>query len=104
MPPFHSRPVAHDAAFVARVKACGAVLLGKTAMHELGIGTTGLNVAWGTPINPYSGRGGHRYTGASSSGSAAAVALGLCPFALGAVCELLNAIFAFYCHKSMIYW
>lgn len=79
-----SRQVTQDAAFVARVKACGAVLIGKTAMHELGIGTTGLNVAWGTPKNPYSGEGKHRYTGASSSGSAAAVSLGLCPFAIGA--------------------
>lgn len=79
----HSRQVTSDAAYVARIKACGAVLLGKTALHELGIGTTGLNVALGTPANPYSPPGKHHFTGASSSGSAAAVALGLCPFALG---------------------
>ncbi len=97
-PHSHSRVTNHDAAFVSRIKACGAVLLGKTSMHELGIGTTGLNVAWGTPANPYSTPGTHRYTGASSSGSAAAVALGLCPFALGILCLcLVLCVCAWYC-------
>jgi Asp-tRNA(Asn)/Glu-tRNA(Gln) amidotransferase A subunit family amidase len=50
-------------------------------MFEIGIDTTGHNPHHGTPRNPY---GVDRYPGGSSSGSAAAVAQGLCPLALGA--------------------
>jgi Asp-tRNA(Asn)/Glu-tRNA(Gln) amidotransferase A subunit family amidase len=50
-------------------------------MHEIGINVTGLNPQHGTARNPYNA--GH-YTGGSSSGSAAAVAAGLVPVALGA--------------------
>ena len=62
------------------LKACGAILLGKTTMHEIGLGVTGLNNVSGTPYNPHAP--GH-YTGGSSSGSAAVVAAGICPFAIG---------------------
>jgi Asp-tRNA(Asn)/Glu-tRNA(Gln) amidotransferase A subunit family amidase len=74
-------PAHEDAAAVARWRAAGGVVLGKTNMHEIGIGVTGFNRHHGTPRNPYAP--GH-YTGGSSSGSAAAVAAGLCPLALGA--------------------
>ncbi|HZX17827.1 MAG TPA: amidase [Pseudomonas sp.] len=58
----------------------GCQLLGKTSLHELAFGTTGLNAWTGTPENPrYPGR----IPGGSSSGSAAAVAGGLCDFSLG---------------------
>jgi Asp-tRNA(Asn)/Glu-tRNA(Gln) amidotransferase A subunit family amidase len=57
------------------------LLIGKANMHEIGIGVTGLNPHHGTPRNPYNP---DHYTGGSSSGSAAAVASGLCPAALGA--------------------
>jgi Asp-tRNA(Asn)/Glu-tRNA(Gln) amidotransferase A subunit family amidase len=70
-----------DATVVARLRAAGALLIGKTNMHEIGIGVTGLNPHHGTPRNPY---GLGHFTGGSSSGSAAAVAAGLCPVAVGA--------------------
>jgi Asp-tRNA(Asn)/Glu-tRNA(Gln) amidotransferase A subunit family amidase len=75
------RPVSEDAIAVARMRAAGALLLGKTNMHEIGIGVTGFNPHFGTPRNPYDPT---RYTGGSSSGSAAAVAAGFAPIALGA--------------------
>jgi len=75
------QPVTEDAIAVARMRAAGALLVGKTNMHEIGIGVTGFNAHFGTPRNPYDP--GH-YTGGSSSGSAAAVAAGLVPIALGA--------------------
>jgi len=70
-----------DATAAARLRAAGAVILGKTNMHEIGIGVTGFNTPHGTARNPHAP--GH-YTGGSSSGSAAAVAAGLCPIAVGA--------------------
>lgn len=70
-----------DSAVVARFRAAGALLIGKTNMHEIGIGVTGLNLVHGTPRNPYAP---DHYAGGSSSGSAAAVAAGLCPLAIGA--------------------
>jgi Asp-tRNA(Asn)/Glu-tRNA(Gln) amidotransferase A subunit family amidase len=74
-------PAATDATVVVRLRAAGALLIGKTNMHEIGIGVTGLNTIHGTPRNPYAM---DRHTGGSSSGSAAAVAAGLCPMAVGA--------------------
>lgn len=70
-----------DATVVARLREAGAILLGKANMHEIGMGVTGLNPNYGTPVNPYAP---WRYPGGSSSGSAAAVALGLAPLAIGA--------------------
>ena len=58
----------------------GCRITGKTSLHELAFGTTGLNAWTGTAANPrYPGY----IPGGSSSGSAAAVAAGLCDFALG---------------------
>ncbi len=70
-----------DATIVAHMRAAGALLFGKANMHEIGIGVTGQNPIHGTPRNPYNPA---HYTGGSSSGSAAAVAAGFCPVALGA--------------------
>jgi hypothetical protein len=75
------RAVQQDATVVARLRSAGALLPGKTNMHEIGIGVTGLNIHHGTPRNPYNL---DHHTGGSSSGSAAAVAAGLVPAALGA--------------------
>lgn len=75
------RPKAHDATVVARLRAAGALLLGKANMHEIGLGVTGINPHHGAARNPYDPA---RITGGSSSGSAACVASGLCPLAIGA--------------------
>lgn len=74
-------PAATDASTVARLRAQGAVLLGKANMHELGIGVTGINAHHGPARNPYDPL---RVTGGSSSGSAGCVGAGLGPIALGA--------------------
>ena len=74
-------PAKEDATVVARLRSAGALLIGKTNMHEIGINVTGLNPHHGTTRNPYNTA---HFTGASSSGSATAVAAGLVPAALGA--------------------
>lgn len=76
-----SAEAATDATAVARLRAAGALLIGKANMHELGLGVTGINPHHGAARNPYNPA---HSTGGSSSGSAAAVASGLCPIALGA--------------------
>ena len=69
-----------DAEAVALLKAAGAIVLGKTNLVELSYGLTGDNGPYGHVGNPHAP--GH-VTGGSSSGSAAAVAAGLVPAALG---------------------
>jgi len=71
---------AADATVVARLRAAGAVLLGKLNMMELGFGPT-LRPPFGVPRNPWNLE---RTTGGSSSGSASAVAARLVPLTLGA--------------------
>jgi len=75
------RPAPGDATAVARLRAAGALLVGKTNMQEAGMGVTGINPHHGTPRNPYDPS---RVAGGSSSGSAVAVAAGLCPIAISA--------------------
>jgi len=70
-----------DATAVARLRAAGALIVGKANMHELGANPTGYNPHHGHVRNPYDPA---RDSGGSSSGSAAAVASGLVPLALGA--------------------
>ncbi|XP_019157487.1 PREDICTED: fatty acid amide hydrolase-like isoform X2 [Ipomoea nil] len=74
------RPCKDDACCVKRLRLCGAILMGKTNMHELGAGTSGINPHYGSTRNPHDPQ---RVAGGSSSGSAAVVAAGLCPAALG---------------------
>lgn len=74
-------PAANDATVVSRLRAAGALIVGKANMHELGINVTGLNPHHGTARNPYAD--GH-HAGGSSSGPAVAVASGLVPVAIGA--------------------
>ncbi|XP_078088841.1 uncharacterized protein LOC144506507 [Mustelus asterias] len=71
-----------DATVTRKLREAGAVIIGVSNMHELGLGVTGCNVNryHGVPRNPYNP---HHFTGGSSSGSAAAVAAGLCPLAIG---------------------
>jgi Asp-tRNA(Asn)/Glu-tRNA(Gln) amidotransferase A subunit family amidase len=73
-------PANEDATVVARLRAAGALLIGKTNMHEIGITPTGLNPHHGFVRNPY--QPAHD-SGGSSSGSAAIVAAGICPAAIG---------------------
>ncbi|HSH03677.1 MAG TPA: amidase [Anaerolineae bacterium] len=70
-----------EATVVARLRGAGAILIGKTNMHEIGISPTGMNIHYGAVRNPY---GPTHDAGGSSGGSAAAVAAGLCPVAVGA--------------------
>ncbi|VWB45293.1 putative amidase [Burkholderia metallica] len=73
-------PADRDAALVARLVAAGAIPVGATHMDELACGATGVNPHFGAvrlPADPL------RMTGGSSSGSAAAVAAGYVPLALG---------------------
>ncbi|MBA0726088.1 hypothetical protein Golax_001938, partial [Gossypium laxum] len=74
------RPCTGDACCVMRLRSCGAIIVGKTNMHELGAGTSGINPHYGTTRNPYHP---NKIAGGSSSGSAAVVSAGLCPAALG---------------------
>ena len=68
------------ATVVRRLLAAGAVPLGKLNMHECAFGFTGENPTFGDCRNPWNAE---RIAGGSSSGSAVAVALGICPLALG---------------------
>lgn len=67
-----------DAALVARLRAAGAVVLGKLVMTEAALGLHPAGVP--PPMNPWNAE---RWTGISSSGSAVAVAAGLCFAAIG---------------------
>jgi amidase len=73
-------PAARHAAVVKALLDHGCRLVGKTGMHELAYGVTGINGWAGTPVNP---KYPDRVPGGSSSGSAVAVAAGLVDFALG---------------------
>ena len=69
-----------DAAVVERLAAAGAVLLGKTNMHELAYGITSTNPHYGAVRNPWNTE---CVPGGSSGGSAAAVAAGMVFMAMG---------------------
>jgi len=69
-----------DATVVTKLKAAGAILIGKLNLHEFAFGLTGINSHTGDVKNPWDTA---RITGGSSSGSAAAVASGMVPLALG---------------------
>ena len=75
-------PASADAPAVARLRAAGAVIVGRTNMVEFAFGTTGLNPHYGTPKNPWDRTTG-RVPGGSSSGAAVAQADGMCVMALG---------------------
>ncbi len=71
---------ARDATVAARLKQAGAVLLGKQAMYELSYGGPSFDLPFPPARNPWNP---DRIPGGSSSGSAAALASGQCPIAIG---------------------
>jgi aspartyl-tRNA(Asn)/glutamyl-tRNA(Gln) amidotransferase subunit A len=75
-------PAAADAPAIARLRAAGAVIVGRTNMVEFAFGTSGLNPHYGTPKSPWD-RATGRVPGGSSSGAAVAVADGMCVMGLG---------------------
>lgn len=70
-----------DATLVARLRAAGALIIGKGQMHEIGLGVVGTSRAYGPARNPY--QSAHT-AGGSSGGGAAATASGLGLIAIGA--------------------
>jgi Asp-tRNA(Asn)/Glu-tRNA(Gln) amidotransferase A subunit family amidase len=92
--PGRDRPVDSDAHVVARLRASGAVLVGKTNMDEGALGAATDNPHFGATHNP------HRYgytAGGSSGGAAAAVAAGLAVVAVGSDSLGSTRIPASYC-------
>ena len=75
-------PAAQDAPVVQRLRAAGAIIIGKTHTVEYAFGGWGTNETIGTPHNPRD-MSRARAPGGSSSGSGVAVAAGLCVAALG---------------------
>jgi len=74
----------HSATAVDRLEIAGAVVIGTTHMDEFGMGSTGEHCAFGRTTNPRTPSGSAPLApGGSSSGSAAAVAAGIVPIALG---------------------
>lgn len=75
-----AKPAVRNADVVDAILEAGWQIVGKTNLHELAFGVTGINDWTGTPINP---QAPDRVPGGSSSGSAAAVAAGLADIAIG---------------------
>src|SRR5262249_30707047 len=69
-----------DATAVARLRAAGAIIIGKTNLDQFATGLVGVRSPYGIPKNPIRG---DLIPGGSSSGSAVAVSAGLVPLALG---------------------
>lgn len=69
-----------DAPVISRLRAAGAIVVGKTNLHEFAYGTTSEDSAYGAVRNPLDTT---RSAGGSSGGSAAALAAGLCAGAIG---------------------
>ena len=68
-----------DAAIVRRLKDAGAIVMGKTNLHELSFGWTSNNLAFGAVHNPYDAK---RIPGGSSGGTAVAVATRMAPLGI----------------------
>src|SRR5882724_3196274 len=71
---------AHDSTSVARIRAAGGIIIGKTNLDQFATGLVGVRSPYGIPNNPIRS---DLIPGGSSSGSAVAVAAGLVPLALG---------------------
>jgi aspartyl-tRNA(Asn)/glutamyl-tRNA(Gln) amidotransferase subunit A len=75
-------PASKDAPAIARLRAAGAVMVGRSNMVEFAFGAVGTNPHYGTPKNPWDRKTG-RAPGGSSSGAAVSVADGMCVMGLG---------------------
>ena len=73
-------PAREDAPVVQRLRSFGAVVVGKTNLHEFAYGVTSTNPHYGDVLNPHDPT---RVAGGSSGGSAVAVACGMCDWAIG---------------------
>ncbi len=70
----------HDASVVARLRAAGAIVIGKTNLDQFATGLVGVRSPYGVPRNAFNK---DLVPGGSSAGSAVAVASGIVPLALG---------------------
>ena len=77
-----ARPAGRDASVVARLRAAGAVFVGRTNMTEFAFSGVGLNAHYGTPTSPWD-RASKRIPGGSTSGGAVSVADGMATLAIG---------------------
>ncbi len=75
-------PASEDATCIARLRAAGFIVLGRTNMTEFAFSGVGLNPHYGTPLNPWD-RPSQRIPGGSSSGAAVSVAADMCAAAIG---------------------
>jgi allophanate hydrolase len=78
--PAFSYTPAHDATAVAKLRAAGAIVIGKTNLDQFATGLVGVRSPYGIPVNPIRA---DLIPGGSSSGSSVAVSAGLVPLALG---------------------
>ena len=77
---FSEESLQFDAALVSKLRAAGAIIIGKTNLHEFAFGVTTENPHFGATANPWDTS---RVPGGSSGGSASAVVAGCCAGALG---------------------
>jgi aspartyl-tRNA(Asn)/glutamyl-tRNA(Gln) amidotransferase subunit A len=77
-----TQPAKADAPAIARLKAQGFIVIGRTNMTEFAYSGLGLNPHYGTPLSPFE-RQRRRIPGGSSSGAAVSVADGMCALAIG---------------------
>lgn len=94
-------PCKTDSAMTERIKAQGIIIIGFTNMHQIGVGVTGANPSplhgiTKNPVNPL------YHPGASSSGTAAAIAIGLVPWGIGTDGGGSVRIPAAYCNMAAI--
>jgi len=75
-------PAAADAVVIARLKAQGFIVIGRTNMTEFAYSGVGLNPHYGTPKSPWERKVGH-IPGGSSAGAGVSVADGMCALAIG---------------------
>ncbi|KAF5646658.1 DUR1 2-urea amidolyase [Fusarium tjaetaba] len=79
-PTFTSTPATSDATVIAKLKAAGAILIGKTNLDQFATGLVGTRSPYGAVPNSFDPS---RVSGGSSSGSAVVVSRGIVPFSLG---------------------